>query len=326
MKPQLSISLVNTNNHDLLRACLDSLYSCDHGMTLEVILVDNASTDGSAEMVAARYPDVQLIINDHRQGFAANHNQAMRVSRGAFILVLNEDTIVKPGALLAMMEFLQDQTEVGAVGCRLENPDGSLQPSCYRFPTPIRSVFENLLLVAAFPNNRWFGDFRSWPHDEVRYVDFVVGAAIMIRRAVLDDPGYLDDHFFLYAEETDWCFRMRNANWKVAFVPDGTIVHYGGQSSVAMRDRQFCEFNRSQVKYFRKHYGPGGAGVQRTAMIAGSVIRIVAWTCIAAASTTRRDEARSTARIWARELSWWTGRGPHEGIAELAALSGPRAT
>src|SRR5690242_10995490 len=132
----LSISLVNTNNKALLRECLKSLYNTDHGVDFETILVDNVSTDGSAELVSAEYPQVRLIVNATRKGFGANHNQAIAASRGKFVLVLNEDTVVRPGALRAMCDFLQSHADAGAVGCRLANPDGSLQPSCYKFPSP----------------------------------------------------------------------------------------------------------------------------------------------------------------------------------------------
>lgn len=319
--PRLSITIVNTNNRAFLEACLSSLYAVDHGTDFEVILVDNASTDGSAQAVKSQFPDVHVITNPYRRGFAANHNQAIRASRGEYILVLNEDTIVRPGALATMTEFLDDHPDVGAVGCRLENPDGSLQRSCYRFPSPFRALCENLLLVAAFPGAKTIGDYRDWPHDSVRYVDFVTGAAIMVRRLAIESIGLLDERFFLYAEESDWCLRMWRSGWKVAFTPLGTIVHYGGQSSVAMKDRQFCEFNRSHVKFFRKHYGLAGAAVQRAAMILGSVLRLVIWAVLSAIGGGRREQARANVRKWRRELRWWLGLGPRQGLAELAEAS-----
>lgn len=311
---KLSISIVNTNNKPLLLNCLESLYSRDHGILFETILVDNASTDGSAEAVRLRYPQVKLIINKDKKGFAFNHNQAIRVSGGDYILILNEDTVVKPGALKAMCDFLDEHPETGAAGCRLENPDGTLQKSCYKFPSPLRAIAENLLLVAAFPNNVWFGDYRAWPHDTIRYVDFVSGAALMVRRRVIETTGYLDERFFIYAEETDWCFRMAKDGWKTAFVPDGTVVHYGGQSSVNMKDRQFCEFNRSSIKYFKKHYGIGGMIILDLAMIMGAVIRILLWGAAFLIIKNKKEPARKNIDKWFRLLCWWTGFGPREGM------------
>ena len=318
MNPKLSISIVNTNNKALLLDCLESLYLQNQRILFETILVDNASVDGSAEAVRSKYPQVQLIINKNRKGFAFNHNQAIRVSKGDYILILNEDTIIKPGALKAMCDFLDDHTDVGAVGCRLENPDRTLQQSCYKFPSPLRAIAENLLLVAAFPNNRWFGDYRAWPHDKIRYVDFVIGAAITVRRRVIETTGYLDERFFIYFEETDWCFRMAKDGWKVAFIPDGTIIHYGEQSSASMKDRQFCEFNRGSVRYFKKHYGFWGLAVLVFSMAVGALLRILLWGIIFLAITKKRKVAREKLYIWVRLLRWWIGFGPHRGMAELS--------
>ena len=324
--PRLSISLVNTNNKPLLRECLQSLYEQEHGVVFETVLVDNVSTDGSAEMVRDEFPQVRLIINETRHGFGANHNQAIRESRGGYVLVLNEDTVIRPGALRSMCDFLDEHPDAGAVGCRLENPDGTLQKSCYKFPSPGRSLAENLLLVAAFPDGRWFGDYRNWPHDRERWVEFVSGAAITVRREVIERTGVFDERFFIYAEETDWCYRMIRDGWKVGFTPAGTIMHYGGQSSVAIKDRQFCEFNRSGLRYIRKHHGRTGVAVQHVAMLIGSIVRLTLWSLIYATSRSRRETARAKLTLWARLLRWWCGFGPHEGIAELAEGSKPGAS
>ena len=317
MNPILSISLVNTNNKKLLQACLESLYAQDHGMTFETILVDNVSTDGSVEMVRELYPQVEVMVNQTRKGFAANHNQAIKVSRGEYILVFNEDTIVRPGALKSMVDYLAAHEKAGAVGCRLENPDGTLQKSCYKFPSPLQSVFENTMLTAAFPNSPIVGDYRGWAHDTVREVDFVSGAAIMVRRKVIETTGLLDEGFFIYAEESDWCKRMRKDGWKVVFVPDGTIVHYGGQSSVEIKDRQFCEFTRNQVRFIRKHHGLGGEMVYRGAMLFGSAARIPLWGLLTLVPG-KREKAKRTLHLWYRILRWHLGFGPREGIRELA--------
>jgi GT2 family glycosyltransferase len=322
--PKLSISLVNTNNRVLLRDCLASLYSQDHGVEFETILVDNVSSDGSVQMVAAEFPQVTLILNDRRKGFAANHNQAIKASHGELVLVLNEDTVVRPGTLKTMCDFMDAHPQTGALGPKLENPDGTLQKSCYRFPSPMRSMAENLMLVAAFPNCSWWGDYRAWNHDTEKDVDFVSGAAILVRRGVIEKTGALDERFFIYAEETDWCYRMHKDGWKVTFIPNATIVHFGGQSSVAIKDRQFCEFNRSAAKYIRKHYGLWGAAVLRVSMVLGALLRVPLWAAISFASLltgrepTRREEAVAKLHLWLRLLRLWLGFGPYEGIAELA--------
>jgi GT2 family glycosyltransferase len=317
--PKLSISLVNTNNKVLLTDCLKSLYGQDHGVDFETILVDNVSTDGSAEMVAADFPQVQLIRNQKRKGFAANHNQAIAASKGEMVLVLNEDTVIRPGALKTMCDYMDSRPKTGALGPKLENPDGTLQKSCYKFPSPMRSMAENLMLVAAFPNCPLWSDYRAWDHATERNVDFVSGAAILVRRKVLETTGVLDERFFIYAEETDWCYRMHKDGWNVTFIPNATIVHFGGQSSVAIKDRQFCEFNRSAGKYIRKHYGPVGAIIMRISMVLGAMLRVPLFAAISLVQkSSRREETVTKLRLWLRLLKLWLGFGPHEGIAELA--------
>ncbi len=316
--PKLSISLVNTNNCKLLEVCLHSLYDVDHGVEFETILVDNVSTDGSPEMVRAEFPQVQLLCNTVRMGFAANHNQAIKASQGEHVFVLNEDTVVHPGALKALCDFLDVHPDVGAVGPRLENPDGTLQKSCYRFPSPMRVVAENLLLVAAFPNSPLWGDYRAFNHDTLRYVEFVSGAAFLVRREVIEKTGVLDDGFFIYAEETDWQLRMHKDGWKVAFLPDVTIVHYGGQSSVAIKDRQFCEFHRSQLRFMRKHYGPAAELLNRGVMCVGAVLRMTIWSLVSVVKPSKRADLKPQIELWGRILKWYLWMGPHEGIRELA--------
>jgi GT2 family glycosyltransferase len=317
--PKLSISLVNTNNKVLLRDCLKSLFEQEHGLEFETILVDNVSTDGSVEMVAAEFPQVSVIRNEKRKGFAANHNQAISASKGELVLVLNEDTIVRPGTLKTMCDFMDSHPRTGALGPKLENPDGTLQKSCYRFPSPMRSMAENLMLVAMFPTCSWWGDYRAWDHDTEKNVDFVSGAAILVRRQVIETTGVLDERFFIYAEETDWCYRMHKDGWNVTFIPNATIVHFGGQSSVAIKDRQFCEFNRSAGKYIRKHYGLWGAIVMRVSMVLGALLRVPLFAMISLVQKSkRREETVDKLHLWIRLLRFWMGFGPYEGIAELA--------
>jgi GT2 family glycosyltransferase len=315
LTPRLSITIVDGSSQDMLRNCLLSLYTGATDVEFDVIVVDNATRNGCVEMLAEEFPQATVLENDFRRGFAANQNQAIRICTGGYILLLNDDTIVKPGALQAMCDFLDRHAKVGAVGCRLENPNGTLQKSCYRFPSPERSIAENLLLTAAFPNNPWWGDYRAWAHDEARSVDFVSGAALMVRREVVETVGLLDEDFFLYAEETDWCRRIRKSGWQVAFTPAGTIVHYGGQSSAGIEDRKFCEFTRNQMRYIKKHHGVSGAVVYRLSMLLGAVIRILIW----GAASPFAAKHRSTVSLWWRILKWHLGLGPNQGIRELAA-------
>ncbi len=314
MPPRLSVTIVTGSSKEMLRDCLHSLIMDNADVPAEIIVVDNATQSGIVEMVGNDFPTVHLLVNTHRNGFAANQNRALRASHGDYILLLNDDTIVRPGALQVLTNFLDQHSETGLVGCRLTNPDGSLQKSCYKFPSPARSIAENLFLVAAFPNHPWWGDYRAWPHDQTRNVDFVIGAAMLARREVVETVGLLDESFFVYAEETDWCKRMRQAGWQVAFTPDATVVHYGGQSSVAMKNQQFVEFTRNQMRYIIKHHGVFGGAVYRVSMLLGAVLRITLWGIASLA----RPSKRATVKLWWRILRWHLGFGPHQGIRELA--------
>jgi GT2 family glycosyltransferase len=276
-----------------------------------VILVDNASADGSVAAVQAAFPNVQMIVAQKNLGFGAANNLAFEHCRSDYVLLLNTDTVVHPGALQVMTHVLDRDPMVGAVGCRLENADGSLQKSCWSFPTPVLAWSE------AFGLNRLglTRDWHRWDHASQQDVDFVIGATLMVRRTVIEQIGGFDPRFFLYAEETDWQKRMHAAGWKVRFTPDGTIVHLGGASGEGMRDRQIVEFCRAAEIYIRKHYGEMGFQIYRAGVIVGTTMRVVlAWMQV------MLQPGRSRARLQQlqRTLRWWCGRGPREGFRELA--------
>ncbi len=314
--PRLSISMVHHNGLLALDECMASLLQNPPSCSYEIIIVDNVSTDGARDMLRSRYPAVCLIENETRKGFGENQNTGIRASRGEYILLLNDDTIIHEGAFDCLVAYLDSHPESAVVGPRLLNGDGSLQVSCYRFPSPLRRMFENLLFNAAFPNHPIVGDHRSWPHDTERDVEYVSGAALLVRRSVIDRVGLFDTRFFMYAEEADWQKRMHADGWKVSFCPSSVITHLGGQSSTGMKDRQFCEFNRSQVKFIRKHYGVWGAAVQRVAMLIGACLRLAIWGTLRMAPA-HRAAARKQLALWSRLLRWWLGLGPNAGLSDL---------
>jgi GT2 family glycosyltransferase len=321
----VTVSVVHHSNRPLLEACLASLYGSDQGIRFDTILVDNLSGDGSVEVVRERYPSIRIIENSGRKGFGANHNQALCACASDFVFVLNDDTIVAPGTIKALCDVMDANPSAGVVGPRLTNADGTLQKSCYRFPSPLRCLAENMLLVAAFPNGRLWGDYRGWAHDSEREVDFVSGAALMARRGAFEKSGLFDESFFMYAEETDWQYRMNRAGFGVLFTPEVSVVHYGGQSTTDIKDRQFCEFYRSQMHYIRKHHGAMGAAVARAANIAGALIRIPLYGAAAIIRPGRRAAAMSTMAHWKRILAWHAGLGPREGIRELVSRPAAQA-
>ena len=308
-RPDISIIVVSYNTRAMTLNCLAALDAAleGDGVAAEIFVVDNGSADGSAAAVRGAFPGVRVIENARNAGFGAANNQAMRSAGGEFVLLLNSDAFVRPGAIGAMVRCLRDHPEAGAVGPRLLNGDGSLQRSCYKFPGPGRAAAEGLLLTAAFPNHRRLGDYRAWDHAGGREVGFVIGACLLLRRAALDEVGMFDEDFFLYAEETDLCYRLRRAGWAVRFTPEAEVVHLNGGSGKAQPDRVFEEFQRGQERFVRKHHGRAGLAVYRAMRVVGSAVRVAAFGAAGRWAEVRR---------WRRILRWTLGsRGP--GLSDL---------
>lgn len=315
----ISVIIVNYNTKDYLRDCLRSLQDDPDAPSLEVIVVDNGSRDGSAAMVRGEFPSVVVVENGANLGFAKANNIALRRMRGRTALLLNSDTLVKPGALRRMLDVLDARPDVGALGPRLLNRDGSLQRSCYRFPAPGRAFRDQLFVTALLANHPRWGDYRRWAHDRERGVDFVIGAALLIRAEVLAEVGLLDESFFMYAEETDLCFRIRRASHRVLFTPEAEVVHYGGGSGKSMPDRVFAEFSAGQRRFYEKHYGRRGLAAIRASLILGALLRIPLYTLLAAVSPPRRDAAREVVKTWIKILRWNLGLWRPERLAPAMA-------
>jgi len=201
-----------------LHQCLLSAKESCKGTDYEIIVVDNASSDGSPEMVEEEHPDVLLVRNPINQGFAAACNLAYKYSSGRYFLLLNTDTIVIKSALPDMVGFMDTRPNAGAAGCRLINRDGSLQRSCSCFPGLMTELFDALYLSKIFPKSRLFGAYAMsyWDFADEREVDFAGGSCLIVRREAIEAVGLLDDGFFMYAEEADWCYRMRAGGWRSA--------------------------------------------------------------------------------------------------------------
>lgn len=254
----LSVVIVNWNVRDLLRGCLRSLYDGTQGLTFEIFVVDNGSADGSSEMVRREFPYVHLIPNAVNVGFARASNQAIRRSRGRYILLLNPDTSTLHNAVTKMVQLMDEHPEVGAVGPKILTQDGQIDLRCARrFPSLGSELWEKTGLAARFPHSRLFASYLMghWDHQQGREVELLTGACLMVRREVIDQVGPLDGDFFLYGEDMDWCYRMRRAGWKICYYPDAAITHLGGQSSAPVKVELDMEALRSMNLFFRKHYG-----------------------------------------------------------------------
>ena len=260
---QLSVSIVNTDSRELLLACLETL----RGTKAEVVVLDNASEDGSVEAVRERFPGVQVIVQGFRTGFGANHNTIIRATSGRYVYVLNEDTTADDWAFDRIVAYLDAHPRVAVLGPRLVYPSGRLQDSAWRFPTPFVSTLG--LLTAGKVGIKQSGG------SEPRAVDWVMGAALVLRREALDQVGLFDEGFFLYSEEVDLQFRLRRAGWEVHYFPGATVVHHESQFSAEIPERRINEMWRSRHRYWRKHHGGVGARVAALATGAQYAVRAV---------------------------------------------------
>lgn len=263
MKPTLSVVVVSFNTRDLLERCLASVAAEPVGAGAEVWVVDNASADGSAEMVRARFPEVRLLVNDANRGFAAACNQALARVTGEFVLLLNSDAILQPRALGRLLEVLQRQPEVGVVGGQLVDPDGRLQRSYGKMPR-VGSFVAEMLGAGRVPGaRRLLSEVASPPRrrERPRPVDHVCGAGLAFRRGLLDEIGLLDERFFLYFEETDFCLRVRRDAGRVVWFEPRARVRHERQGSVRHLGREPAEvhYARSAYAFILKHLGARAA-------------------------------------------------------------------
>jgi GT2 family glycosyltransferase len=262
----LSVVIVSFNTRDLLRECITSLLRECEGISSEVFVVDNVSRDGSADMVEREFPTVRLIRSDVNLGFAAANNRAFPLCTGRYIVLLNSDAFLHPGALRLALAHMDAEPSTGLGGARLVGRDGSWQPSARKFPSPLNDFLTLTGLAARFPHSRFFGRFdRTWADPNAAAdVDWVPGAFSIIRREALAKAGYFDEIFFLYYEEVDLCRRIKQAGFRIRYWPDVVVVHYGGESSKTVQTLKLSSSGsqlalwrmRSAFLYYRKHHGP----------------------------------------------------------------------
>lgn len=252
----ISIIIVNWNTRDILRDCMMSVYEQTQGVCFEVIVIDNASSDGSVEMVRQEFPQVILIENSDNRGFAAANNQGMRIAQGDYILLLNSDTIVLDGAIQKTAAFTYKHPEAAVVGCRVLNSDKTLQPTCFMFPSLLNLFLATTYLYKIFPNSRFFGRERMswWDRKNIREIDVVTGCFMLVRRTAMEQVGLMDERYFMYGEETDWCWQFKKAGWKNIFFPDAQIIHLGGQSSKQVKVAMMIQLRKAILYFIKKNY------------------------------------------------------------------------
>ena len=251
--PDVSVIIVNYNVRDFLHQSLLSIQIALKGIHSEIFVIDNASDDGSAEMVRRRFPRIQLIANTANLGFAKANNIALKKARGKFLLLINPDTIVQEDTIRVMVEFLQNHPEVGLAGCKILNPDGSFQPACRRgFPTPWVAFAKIFGLSRLFPKTKLFGTYLSM--EETYPVDAVSGSFMMVRKEIFEQVGGLDESYFMYGEDLDWCYRIRQAGWRIFYVHSTQIIHYKGESTRRSSLDEIRTFYNAKHLFVEKHF------------------------------------------------------------------------
>ena len=282
----VSVIIVNWNTRDILKDCLESVFSQTKGVTFEAIVVDNGSTDGSCEMVRRDFPQVVLIDNAENRGFAQANNQGILAARGRYYLLLNSDTLVLNDAISGTVSYADGHPDVAVVGCRLLNRDRSLQMSCFMYPSITNMVLAATHLCHLFPRNRVCGRERLtwWDWKDERDVEVVAGAFMLVRRDAVEQVGLMDTSFFMYAEETDWCYRFKQAGWRIVYTPASEIIHLGGASSSKVANKMLLQLRGSLLLFFRKHRGTVAYGAACLLLALHFALRTPYWLVRAAIS------------------------------------------
>jgi GT2 family glycosyltransferase len=253
----VSVVIVNWNTEELLGNCLESIYRNTKIPGFEVIVVDNNSSDNSVKMVRERFPQTIVIENEKNEGYAAANNIGINRARGRYVLVLNSDTIFTDDSLSRICSFADKHEDAAVFGCKIVNKDMTLQQNTYLFPSLLNLALAVSYLYKIFPRSRFFARERMgwWDWTDAREVEVIVGCYMLVRMEAIREVGLMDNDYFMYFEETDWCYRFKKAGWKNLYAPVSEVIHLGGGSTKKNRDKMFLQVNSSRVLYFKKHQG-----------------------------------------------------------------------
>lgn len=297
----LSVIIVNWNTKKLLLNCIESFYRTTKGLTFEIFVVDNGSQDGSVDSVRRTFPEIELIQNQENLGFARANNDALRKSTGRYALLSNTDVILKDGAIEALAEFMDRNPDVGIAGGQLLNGDGSKQNSFDNFPSLATEVINKSLLRIFFPTR--------YPSKRVNYsspidVHSVIGACMIVRSQAIREVGLLDEDYFFFMEETDWCYRMKRRGWRVCHVPRAEIIHLQGRTANLVKDRAKIEYYRSLYLFFKKHQGRAQSTILRSFLFFRFCVDflLTLFSCLLTAF--RRERFKRRLGIYARLIYW----------------------
>ena len=296
----VSIVIVGWNISDLLRSCLSSVFDQTKGIAFEVVYVDNASVDGSVDMVATTFPAVRIIRNGKNEGFIRASNQGIEASEGRYVLLLNSDTVILDNAIPKMVEFADAHPEAGAVGCKVFHPDGSLQRSCFMYPSILNMFLSTSYLYKLFPRSRFFGRgmMTWWDFNDVRQVQAVCGCCSLVRREAIKQVGLMDETYFFYGDESDWCYRFEKNGWKNMFMPGAKIIHYGGATTKRMPDTFKLQLFGSYLIFMRVHRSKPAFTCARLLAALFFFARVPYWSLVALCNKRERQASIRTAAAY----------------------------
>ena len=307
----VSIIIVAWNVRELLYNCIKSVYEQTEGISFEVIYVDNASEDGSIEMVRKEFPEVRIIENEENRGFITANNQAIEIAEGRYVLLLNSDTIVLDNAVAKTVAFADQHTDAAVVGCKVLNSDKSLQRACFMYPSILNMFLSATYLYKIFPRSRFFGRERMtwWDFNDVREVETICGCYSLVRRRAIDQVGVMDPKYFVYGDDPDWCYRFKKTGWKILFTPEPEIIHLGGQTT-KQKTREFrWQLHGSILIFFKLHRSKPEFVLARFLTALFFLLRVPFWLCSGLVQRKDRRRAICTARTyiigaWYCLVSW----------------------
>jgi len=304
----VSVIVVAWNVKGLVRDCLRSVFEQTRDVAFEVIYVDNGSHDGSVEMVRAEWPQVRVIANAENRGFIEANNQGIEIARGRYVLLLNSDTIVLDNVIAELVRFGDAHPDAAVVGPRVLNADRTLQRNCFMFPSVLNMLLLATYLYKVFPRSRFFGRERMtwWDFDAAREVDVVCGCCSLVRKAAIDQVGMMDPRYFVYGDDPDWCWRFRQAGWRVWFAPVGQIIHLGGQNT-QQRARAFrWQLAGSTLLFMKLHRGAAAFWAGRLLHALFFWLRLPYWSVVALTGQAKARENVGTYALggWFCLVAW----------------------
>jgi hypothetical protein len=307
----VSVIIVSWNAREYLLQCLDSISAEVCRYPMEVIVVDNASSDGSADTVASRYPHVRLIRNSGNLGFAKANNIGIAASTGRYVCLVNSDVKVLPHCISRLVDFCEAHPEVGMVGPRVIGGDGRLQRSCRGFPSVWNMFCRALALDSLLPRCKLFTghSLGHWPQDCVRQVDILSGCFWLVRRKALAQVGLLDESFFMYGEDMDWCRRFWSNGWQAVFVPSAEAIHHGGASSSKAPVRFYIEMHRADLQYWQKHHSSQAVASYFLVTCLHLLLRASGYSVLLFCGRSAREECRHKVRRSLGALKWMVSAG-----------------